>query len=428
MTAMEKRVLIIIVLFLLVLASCTAKTELAGNRAALANIDKEPASELVVLPADAPNMVDERFELLSLVFRLAGREEYGDVNTAYQQRLASEFAAFKKHRAVKYAAGLPIGYDAVFKFAVNILKADGEFIFLDDTDSLFEDGRWSVEAATEFLILLNDFYMDSDFFAFYQDNLDFYLTETKLFIEATYSDIDLEWFGKYVNTNNLICVYTPSSSRYNYGAVVNDSVVYCGVSNDGSEMVYEFCHSIGNPLAREWYDGNADFKRLCDDTVDPIRLPNYTDSETIAREYITRAYSVLYHAEHGYALPLLLDMERDKGFSYIEDVYAIIAPYRETQSSDDPIVSALGVQYSMGEEQIITIGNRVIRWQLLSLAEPLPATYYRTEVGNVISSKTGDVIYMEDSAGTGPILLVDLGATTYQGKEGYRSYCQLPLE
>jgi hypothetical protein len=107
---------------------------------------------------DLSNMVDERFELLSLVFRLAGREEYNDADTEYQQRLASEFANFKDHKAVKYAAGLPLAYDAVFNYAVHIIKDGGRFVLLEDLNSLTADGRWRQRTAAEFIALLNDFY------------------------------------------------------------------------------------------------------------------------------------------------------------------------------------------------------------------------------------------------------------------------------
>lgn len=377
---------------------------------------------------ERPNMVDERFELLSLVFRLAGHQEYSDADTEYQRNLVAEFGGYRQHSAVKYAAKLPLGYDAVFNFSVHILKSGEHFAFIEDIGSLVEDGRWTRQSAADFLALLNDFYTETGFAAFYQANINLYEAETQRFIDDIYSKIDLAWFGAYVNPENLRCVYSPSNTRHNYGATVNDALVYCAVSGDGSVVVHEYCHSFANPIALKWYEENSEFQKWCEDTIDPLKLPSYASGQTIAGEYLTRAYNTLYYTDHGYApLPFLL-AEKKQGFVYIEDVYAMITSYEKADLGDDKIESVLGVAYEMGEEQSFLIGSRVLRWRVLSFAEPLPvAAYPPTEVGNVFGSKTGDVLYVEDTTERNPFLLIDLGETTFQGKSGYRRYCRISL-
>lgn len=377
---------------------------------------------------EAPNMVDERFELLSLVFRLAGRQEYKDADTEYQRLLESSFGSYKNHDAVKYAAKLPLGYDAVFMFSVHIQKDDDSFAFIEDIDSLVEDGRWTRQTAADFLELLNDFYAETEFAAFYQSNIDFYEIETQNFIDSTYSEIDLAWFGTYVDSDDLRCVYSPSSSRNNYGATVNDTIIYCAVSGGGSAIVHEYCHSFANPIADKWYEEDPVFQKWCDDTVDPVRMPFYGNGKTIASEYVTRAYNILYDAEHGYAPYPRLCNEKGQGFPYIEDVYGMITPYEKPEPGDDLIEMVLGVGYELGEEQSISIGDRTLRWRVLQLAQPSFFTFQQTEVGNVFESETGDVLYVEDTGERNPFLLIDLGEATFQGKTGYRSYARVPLE
>lgn len=374
------------------------------------------------------NMVDERFELLALVFRLAKREEYSDVDTEYQKKLVSEFGSYRNHGAVKYASELPLGYDAVFNFSVHIIKEENGFALIEDIDSLVEDGRWTRQSANDFLPLLNDFYTETDFAAFYRAHTSFYEEETQNFIDQTYSAIDLEWFRTYVDAANLRCVYSPSNSRHNYGATVNDTIVYCAVSGEGSAIVHEYCHSFANPIAHKWYDENADFKKWCDDTVDPVRLPNYPQGKTIAGEYVTRAYNALYYSDHGYAPVPHLFVEKGNGFPYIEDVYSMITPYEKVELTGDKVESILGVKYEMSEEQSISIGDRTLRWRVLTFAEPLSYAYQQTEVGNALGSKTGDVLYVEDTGESNPYLLIDLGETTFQGKGGYRKYSRLPVD
>jgi hypothetical protein len=437
---------LIIALMLFTLTSCTnngaPNGELSGSETSgISSVESsdtessnevstalEPAPSDLVPADDVINLVDERFELLSLVFRLAGREEYNDADTEYQQKLASEFDGFMGHKAVKYATDLPLGYDAVFNYSVHIVKDGDKFALIDDIGSLVEDGRWTNESATEFLPLINEFYADSNFAAFYQSNLELYKAETKRFVDAVYSKIDLEWFGKYVDSDNLRCVFAPSSTYNNYGATVNGAIIYCAVTGNGDIIVHEYCHSFANPISAKWYEENADFKRICDDTVDPDRLPTYPNGFTIAGEYVTRAYNALYYVEHGYAIQPLLYSEKGRGFSYIEDVYAMIAPYEKPAPGDDAIADILGVQYDMGEEKMFSLQDRVIRWRVLSLAEPLSLSYYPTEVGNVFGSNTGDVLYVEGTADEGSYLLIDLGDTTFRGTDGYRSYSRIPIE
>lgn len=399
-----------------------------ADTASQSNAASEVNTETSDVPKQDPsNMVDERFELLSLVFRLAGREEYGDVRTEYQQTLASQFDKYKEHAAVKYAADLPLGFDAVFKFSVHIQRDGEQFVFVDDIDSLVEDGRWTRQSAAEFLKLLNDFYMETEFTAFYQSNVDFYKAETQFFKDIAYSEIDHRWFSTYVNPDNLRCVYSPSSSRHNYSATVNNTIVYCAISGGGSAIVHEYCHSFANPIANEWYEENPEFKKWCDDTIDPVKLPSYGNGKTIAGEYVTRAYNTLYYAQHGYSLPQLFTTEKGDGFPYIEEVYAMITPYEKPKVRDDQIESILGVGYELGDEQSLTIGNREFRWKVLSLAKPLPYVFQQTEVGNAFGSSTGDVLYVEDTGEKNPYLMIDLGETTFQGKDGYRKYSRIPI-
>lgn len=426
------------IIFLLCLSGCapltqenTSGADSTDSSSTVNEISKSDVSleETIDIPKqETGNMVDERFELLSLVFRFAGREEYGDSGTEYQQTLESEFGKYKEHDAVKYAANLPLGYDAVFNFSVHIEKNGGQFVFIDDTSSLTEDGRWTRQSATDFLELLNAFYNETKFEAFYQSNLDFYKDETKRFVDSTYSEIDLEWFGTFVDPENLRCVYSPSTTRNNYSATVNDTIVYCAVSGDGGVIVHEYCHSFANQIAHKWYAENPEFQKWCDDTIDPVKLPSYGSGQTIAGEYVTRAYNTLYYAEHGYALPPLFYGEKGQGFPYIEEVYGMITPYEKPETGDDKIKSILGIPYEMGPEKSISIGDRELRWQVLTLPESLPYLFQPTEVGNVFESNTNDILYVEDTGEGTPYLLIDLGESTFQGQTGYRLYSRIPLE
>jgi len=270
------------------------------------------------------NMVDERFELAALIFRLAGHYEYGFIRNDYQKEVAETFANFVNHEAVEHVKGL-FGYSDVFLFSVYIEKKDGKFIFIEDIIPFIS---WGETNARDFLKLFNDFYIDTNYAEFYSSHILYFEEVTQKFVDETYGDIDFEWFKKYVNPSNLRCIFSPSSEPCAYCAIVNDTIFYCLVCGDGSAIVHEFCHSFGTPLAHKWYAKNLEFKKWCDDSVNMEKMDFYGDGRTMAGEYVTRAYDVLYKVQHGGNLEAALAQERnhqfENSFPYIEEVYKMV--------------------------------------------------------------------------------------------------------
>lgn len=82
----------------------------------------------------------------------------------------------------------------------------------------------------------------------------------------------------------------------------------------------------------------------------------------------------------------------------------------------------------MGPEKSILIGDRQLRWQVLTLSETFPYLFQPTEVGNVFESNTNDILYVEDTGESNPYILIDLGESTFEGQTGYRLYSRIPIE
>jgi hypothetical protein len=300
------------------------------------------------------NMVDERFECISIIFRLTGNWEYNigysnidveypfsdeqlqgylDGTNDYQREVAENFKKFAEHEAVAYArelstGHLKLGFDAPFRFAVHIEKKGSEFVFIDNIDSLF-DGRWNDGRAEKFLFLFNKFYKDTYYAEFYTSHISYFEKITKKFIDEYYQYVDLEWFSKYVDISNLRCILSPSNSICNYAATINNKIVYCLVrEKTAGAVIHEYCHSFGNPLAEKLYAENAEFKKWCDDSVDLEKMPYYNQGWAMANEYVTDAYTILYHVQHGENLEeqILKYKNRDfeNSFPYAEEVYNMI--------------------------------------------------------------------------------------------------------
>lgn len=267
------------------------------------------------------NLVDERFELCSLIFRLMPYEQYtghNDKKTEYQQKLNKTFGKFATHPAVEYATSIRIGFDAAGMFALHMVKRDGRFYMMDDLTTIFRDIRLTNELIETFLPLVNDFYFDSEFESFFNSHMSFYEKETKKFVNAGYSKFDLTWFEKYIGESKLNVIYSPSIEG-NYGCTAGNNIY--AIVPRGDALVHEFCHHFANPIADNWYETNDDFKRLCDESVNTVKHPWYPRGEIIAREYVTRAYDVLYQVQHDGNFDELIKCDV---FVYMKQVYDMI--------------------------------------------------------------------------------------------------------
>ena len=275
-------------------------------------------------------MIDECFELISLIFRLFPYDFFNghkESETAYQQKLNTHFATFSTHAAVQFAANNPLGYDAIGHYAMHLRKENDRFALLPDLSCLYKDERWTPDRAAAFLPLVNDFYRDTAFADFFAAHTDYYNEETQKFHAAQYGKIDFPWLEKYTHGKKLHVIFSPSLSNCNYGSAAGNDV-YAIVPHN-SAVVHEFCHSFGNPLAEKWYTQRAEFREMCDNSVDAKRLPWYANGPTMAREYVTRAYHVLYDMQHGEAnLKARLTIERNwhtrNSFPHIAQVYEMV--------------------------------------------------------------------------------------------------------
>ena len=369
-------------------------------------------------------MVDKRYELMALVFRLAGAEEYSHTGTSHQKMIAQTFDKFSNHPAVEYAKHLRktygISFDAVFSFAVHIRQKGDGFIFADDIDSL--ENRWIRDAAEAFLPLLSDFYKDTDYETFYKSNTAFYEAETERFVQEVLSGLNLEWFVQYgLEPANLHCIITPSFNEFNYAAIMNRGVVYVLLSVFSQHtLIHEYIHGFTKPIADDWYTNDLNFKQWCDETA---ANPHLWYIGNMPWEYVTHAYTILYFADHG-ANPIpLLFTDYAKGCRYIQEVYAMITNHVKVD-----FIAWLGIDWKnaerIGQEHTYTMHDgSVIKWQYLNVPDLSIEGLMGSECGNVFGSQTGDVFIVTSQNE----VKIDLGPTTFQGKSGFRSYSSISL-
>ena len=112
----------------------------------------------------SPPVADRRIELLSIVFRLAGADEYNnEAFKSYTNAIHRHFDPYKDHPLIKKAMQLRnkkgIGFDAVMAMAIHLSQPPELEPLVPFSDKIPEP-RWGKKTAMEFIILLRQFYTD----------------------------------------------------------------------------------------------------------------------------------------------------------------------------------------------------------------------------------------------------------------------------
>jgi hypothetical protein len=391
--------------------------------------------------------VDERYELVSLAFRLAGAVPFNDTDTAYQRGLNETFGGFRGHPLVTFIHGLGFSQDAVFRMAVHLNKEADGFELVGDIGFLVQqDGgmvRWTETNAAAFVALLNDFYADTGFAAFFGANADFYLASSERFYNQVYNKVNHAWFAAHgVNPDNLRTVLSPAATMMGfaagvYGETPEDTVVYAKIpyAADFSGflwlIIHEYAHAAANPIADEWYTENAEFRRWSDESVDSVRRPGHAVGFIMAREYVTESFEALYMIENEWANPvLLLYGKMNSGLPYIAEVFALLTDTEPLDLHENILAIVLGSDYVVTETvHSFQLGNQTVMWRFVDTrghAIPIDNLTFST-FGNVLATSTGDAIVIGINGAAA--VWVDIGSGEGIGGRdaSFRQYTIFPL-
>ena len=273
---------------------------------------------------------DERCDLLSMVFRLAGAREFNQcLMTAYAGEADKYFNAFKEHRAVMLAKqyyGSGIGYDAVVSYAMHIkIPGDktGSITFSDKSSEVVDQSysRWTDAQKQEFLTALDDFYREADFHGWYARTGTLREEATAAFLN-TMGSIDCNWiqtiFGN-VHAVDFSIILSMLDGPQNYGCSYtrNDSlyvVPVLGCCHEGwggkpeynydevaQTVIHELCHPYVNQYVSDNWNlmqnkAESLFKQLA-----PYLPRQYNTPEIFVDESIVRSAVIQYSLVHGNA-------------------------------------------------------------------------------------------------------------------------------
>lgn len=318
------------------------------------------------LPAQTqiPVNFDERTDLLSVVFRLAGNSEYNLCEmTFYADNVDQHFAPYKNHQVVTlakqyYRTG--IGYDAVASFAMHIVLPtnDKESITIDPQ---FEAGgdrsfdRWSEQQKQEFLQPLTDFYRQSHFHQWYESTAEIRSQAISSFNENISQNIDLKWFDNFfgplhgaqfqivlsllVGPNNYGC-----SATLNNGGTLLSPVIGCALPDKEGKptyeqmnvilpiVIHEFCHAYCNPLNEKHW---KEMKTTADKVFKLSRTQisqAYDNSKTMMDETFVRSCVIRYQLAHSKKANLLQLIREEKGFILVSTLVKSLGEYEQQRT------------------------------------------------------------------------------------------------
>ncbi len=298
--------------------------------------------------------VDNRVELLSIVFRLAELHEYNSERFGlYTDKIKKHFEPYKNHELIEFAKELiktnDIGFGAVMFMAVYLDESLNPRI--DFSDNIPEK-RWGKENADKFVKLLKEFYTDANCKEFFDENKNLYNKAESRFLPV-FEQIDLNWFSSFFGTapnEKFIIVTGLGNGIQNYGPSVelanNKREVYAimGAWRTDSlgmvifleqeylpTLVHEFSHSFVNHLV----DNNIKAleesgKKLFEPVQEKMRNQNYGSWNIMMYETLVRVSVIKYMKDHNYSY---MDVQKEineqlsLGYLWIEDVLNEIEEY-----------------------------------------------------------------------------------------------------
>ncbi|CCH51907.1 hypothetical protein BN8_00865 [Fibrisoma limi BUZ 3] len=326
------------------------------------------SSCLFAQPVKLNPQVDRRVELLSIVFRLAGNDEYnGHQFGAYVNDIHRHFDAHKNHPAVAMARQLAqdngVGYDAVMSMAIHLEQPPSLKPIMAFSKAQL-DKRWGATNAESFAKLLQRFYQDARCQAFFDQHEAMYQTAITRFGQVL-DKVDQSWYKQYYGTvpaGKFNVVIGVGNGGGNFGPKVihadGQEEIYAimgtwavdSLNNPTYEassvlpiIIHEFNHSFVNSLIDAHEDalessGNAIFPQV----ADQMRRQAYGNWKTMYYESLVRASVVRYLARHdpeGQTVWRQVRAEEANGFIWTQSLTDLLEEYEKSRDQFPTLAS-----------------------------------------------------------------------------------------
>lgn len=335
--------------------------------------------------------VDERVELLSIVARLAGYEEYVNHEfKSYVSDVERHFGAYRNHPAVELARKLRkdrgVSHDAVMAMAIH-LNPPPELTPRIPFTATAPERRWGKEEGEKFATLLQRFYRETDAAAFFKAHAEMYRTAEERF-QQLLTKVDFGWYkrfyGELPQGDFHLCIGLLNGGG-NYGPKVvfphgrEDLYAVIGTwqfdsaglplydERNLSTIIHEYNHSFINPLvyAHERYLKDSGPK-IYPYVGAEMRSLAYGTWQIMTLESLVRAAVIRYTIEHepdAAKQRNAIIAQRNLGFIWMEDLVNLLdkyEKYRDTYrkfSSFMPVIVNFYKDLAPGIEQRVASFN-----------------------------------------------------------------------
>ena len=274
------------------------------------------AQALIVRP-------DDRIELLSIVYHLAGAQVYNQAGlAAYERDVDAAFSRFHDHPVARLARhsedSLGIGYADPMAFALHLsgVSAPREIVSFDEQP----DQRWPVPVARAFLVDLQRFVRDAQPDTFLRAHAAFYDTAAGRLRRLADTTVDPLWLTRFFGhapRQPFVLVAAPLNGGANYGPMIHlpDGDQYYAIigawrgdmagwpvfgPRDVPYIIDEFSHSFADPVVDRHRDAFADAgPRVLNAVQEQMKGQAYDDWQTVIDESLVRATVARYRLAHG---------------------------------------------------------------------------------------------------------------------------------
>jgi len=265
----------------------------------------------------------ETVELMGLLFRMAGANEYNQCQVSTVASSADQyFASMKNHQAVTLAKQYRqygVSYDAVTGYANQLVfDEEGKIIFEPDylEGSYTGFDRWNSQQKTDMLAALNDFYVASKFHDWFVSTQ----TEQEQAIASFKSicNLDYTWFDTFYGKNDKVAsriILSFMIGNHNNGISLkrkdgthlltpvlgslsqnNGSVRFNG---DMNLIVHEFSHPYCNPLIEaNWPSISSKAQEVYNRVSSQMQSQAYSNAMTMMCETLVRSSTIRYMISH----------------------------------------------------------------------------------------------------------------------------------
>jgi len=325
--------------------------------------------------------VDRRIELLSIVFRLAGNNEYNATYfKKYTDKVEIHFEQYKDHEIIKFASELrqkkSTSYEAVMNLAIMLDKDLNPLV--DFSISLPE--RWSKDDAVKFVKLLKKFYKDAKCEEFFNDN-EALFQEVATQFHPVYEKLDLNWFHSFYgekdneNFNLFISIgcgdhnygtsYTlPNAKKEVFAIMGTWKIDESGmpVYNQSEYLpiiVHEFNHPFVNQILAKHKESFEESGREIYKAVEyEMSRQAYDNWQIMLNEALVRASAIKYFIDHVASeseIQTMQNIELNKGFMWIKGLVSELKKYdnqRDIYPTLESYIPNLSIAYKTFAEKI----------------------------------------------------------------------------